>query len=243
MTGAQAEPANRADAGTRARKTRPRSRNCSSKVGLMTAATPAVRVLRQPFVALGRALCRLHRAAGVDAARSNLPPRLMPWAAGWWSVRPPSGPVQPAGSFEFRPAPPVRLHRRRRGRVRHLAGPGPAVSPAGARTGCSRMRSPARLWARRMSSDAALADPLALALRVARAVLIVPDRGGVILARLADALARFAPNSSRSSLAPTRGRASWLVALLFAAEHGPYWDVGLVQPERFTIGGWCALGA
>ncbi len=50
--------------------------------------------------------------------------------------------------------------------------------------------------------------------------------GGTVLARLADALAdrqRF-PKVPLGTYVPF---AFWIVALLFASEHGPYWEVGL----------------
>ena len=69
-------------------------------------------------------------------------------------------------------------------------------------------------------------DPLTLALRSMRAILIVP-----IVEELfwRGWLMRYIARSDFESLPlGTYSRSAfWIVALLFAAEHGPYWDVGL----------------
>ena len=74
-------------------------------------------------------------------------------------------------------------------------------------------------------SSAALADPLALGLRAARAILIVP-----ILEELfwRGWLMRWLvkPDFESVGLGTYSHQGFWIVALLFAAEHGPYWEVG-----------------
>lgn len=73
---------------------------------------------------------------------------------------------------------------------------------------------------------AALADPWSIALRTARAVLVVPVLEelfwrGWLMRWVAD------PDFRKLPLGHYQGRSFWLVAVLFALEHGPYWDVGL----------------
>jgi len=84
-------------------------------------------------------------------------------------------------------------------------------------------------------SAAGLGNPVALALRTVRAVVIVPIveelfwRGW--LARwLVDADFRRVP------LGKYTAASFWIVAALFAMEHGPYWDVGLMAGVLFN--GW-----
>ncbi len=75
-----------------------------------------------------------------------------------------------------------------------------------------------------LSSDS-LSDPAVLALRVLRAVLIVP-----IVEELfwRGWLMRWIekPDFLSVPLGSYDARSFWLVAALFAMEHGPYWDVG-----------------
>ena len=73
----------------------------------------------------------------------------------------------------------------------------------------------------------ALADPWSIALRIARAVLVVPVVEelfwrGWLMRWIADADFRRLPPGHYER------RSFWVVAVLFALEHGPYWDVGLV---------------
>lgn len=70
-------------------------------------------------------------------------------------------------------------------------------------------------------------DPLALTLRSIRAIAIVPIVEelfwrGWLMRWIVD------PDFEKVPLGKYAPRAFWLVALLFAAEHGPYWDVGLM---------------
>jgi len=70
-------------------------------------------------------------------------------------------------------------------------------------------------------------NPVLLALRSARAVLIVP----IIEELLWSAwLMRWiiSPDFEKIPLGAYAPTAFWLVAALFASEHGPYWDVGLI---------------
>lgn len=69
-------------------------------------------------------------------------------------------------------------------------------------------------------------DPLTLTLRSIRAIVIVPIveelfwRGWLMRWIIK-------PDFRQVPLGTYDAKAFWLVALLFAAEHGPYWDVGL----------------
>jgi CAAX protease family protein len=80
----------------------------------------------------------------------------------------------------------------------------------------------------------ALADPLVLGLRGLRAVAIVPVaeelfwRGWLMRWLVA---AKF-DTVPLGTYAPA---AFWMVAALFAAEHGPYWDVGLAAGVLFNL--------
>ncbi len=82
-------------------------------------------------------------------------------------------------------------------------------------------------FARSSLSQAARRDPLTLSLRAARAVVIVPVaeelfwRGWVMRWLIS-------PDFTRIPLGAFRWSAFLITALLFASEHGPYWDVGLV---------------
>jgi len=73
----------------------------------------------------------------------------------------------------------------------------------------------------------ALHSPWVLAWRTARAVLIVPIAEelfwrGWLLRWLTN------PNFQKLPLGACSPFAFWITAFLFASEHGPYWDVGLV---------------
>ena len=80
----------------------------------------------------------------------------------------------------------------------------------------------------------ALADPLVLGLRGLRAVVIVPIveelfwRGWMM---------RWLINQEfeKVALGTYAPAAFWTVALLFASEHGPYWDVGLAAGILFNL--------
>ena len=50
------------------------------------------------------------------------------------------------------------------------------------------------------------------------------------------------PDFEKVPLGTYSAQAFWIVAVLFASEHGPYWDVGLAA-GICTTGGWCAPGA
>jgi len=81
----------------------------------------------------------------------------------------------------------------------------------------------------------ARADAVALSLRAARAVLVAPVveelfwRGWLM---------RWIERNDFEQVPLGRyaGRAFWITAALFAAEHGPYWDVGLVAGAVYN--GW-----
>ena len=72
------------------------------------------------------------------------------------------------------------------------------------------------------------ARPLTLALRSASGYSDRADCRGAVLARLADAVDHSSQDFEKVPFGAYSARALWLVALLFAAEHGPYWDVGLM---------------
>lgn len=74
-------------------------------------------------------------------------------------------------------------------------------------------------------APAALQDPVAILLRSARAVLVVPVLEelfwrGWLMRWIAN------PDFRKLPLGQYDARAFWLVALLFAMEHGSYWEVG-----------------
>ena len=72
-----------------------------------------------------------------------------------------------------------------------------------------------------------LSDPLVLVLRSVRAVLIVPIVEELFWRAW---LMRWIINPDFRSvpLGTYNTQAFWLTALLFASEHGPYWEVGLI---------------
>lgn len=76
-------------------------------------------------------------------------------------------------------------------------------------------------------SEAARSDSLVLALRFARAALLVPIieelfwRGWLMRWLIK-------PDFERVPLGAYSAGAFWITAVLFAAEHGPYWEVGLL---------------
>lgn len=75
-------------------------------------------------------------------------------------------------------------------------------------------------------SAAALADPWSIALRTARAVLPVPVLEelfwrGWLMRWVAE------PDFRKLPLGHYQASSFWIVAVLFALEHGSYWDVGL----------------
>jgi uncharacterized protein len=84
-------------------------------------------------------------------------------------------------------------------------------------------------------SPETLSDPISLVLRSFRAIALVP-----ILEELfwRGWLMRWIINPKFQTVAPgTYQRNSfWLVAILFALEHGPYWDVGFVAGAIYN--GW-----
>ena len=77
-------------------------------------------------------------------------------------------------------------------------------------------------------------DPLALVFRSVRAIAIVPlveelFWRGWLMRWLVGSDFRKVPLGAYSA------RAVWIVALLFAAEHGPYWDVGLAAGLIYNL--------
>jgi CAAX prenyl protease-like protein len=80
--------------------------------------------------------------------------------------------------------------------------------------------------ARSTLSETSLSHPGVLALRTARAVLVVPIVEELFWRAW---LMRWliVPDFRQLPLGTYTPRSFWLVALLFAAEHGSYWDVGL----------------
>jgi uncharacterized protein len=88
--------------------------------------------------------------------------------------------------------------------------------------------------ARSSLSDGARHDPVVLAMRVVRSVVIVPIVEelfwrGWMMRWLIDADFRRIP------LGAYAASSFWTVVLLFAAEHGPYWDVGLVAGVIYNL--------
>jgi hypothetical protein len=83
-------------------------------------------------------------------------------------------------------------------------------------------------------SLAALRDPWVLVWRTARAVLIVP-----IIEELfwRGWLMRWLinPDFQRVPLGAYSAFSFWITALLFASEHGPYWDVGLLTGIVYNL--------
>lgn len=81
--------------------------------------------------------------------------------------------------------------------------------------------------ARTSLSEASRSDGLLLALRLARAVIIVPIVEelfwrGFLMRWLVSS------NFEKMPLGSYTPAAFWITAALFASEHGPYWDVGLL---------------
>jgi CAAX prenyl protease-like protein len=70
-------------------------------------------------------------------------------------------------------------------------------------------------------------DPAAVALRIARAVILVPVAEELFWRGW---LMRWIENADfeRVPLGSWHARAFWITAVLFALEHGPYWEVGLL---------------
>lgn len=84
-------------------------------------------------------------------------------------------------------------------------------------------------------SPEARTDYLAIALRVARAALLVPIVEelfwrGWLMRWLAK------PDFESLPIGHYETRAFWLTAILFALEHGPYWEVGLITGAVYN--GW-----
>ncbi len=81
---------------------------------------------------------------------------------------------------------------------------------------------------------AALADPLVLGLRGVRAVVIVPIVEELFWRAW---LMRWLinPEFEKVPLGTYAPVAFWTVAVLFASEHGPYWDVGLAAGILFNV--------
>ena len=80
----------------------------------------------------------------------------------------------------------------------------------------------------------ALADPLVLGLRGLRAVVIVPIVEelfwrGWLMRWLIE------PKFENVRLGTYTAASFWVVAVLFASEHGPYWDVGLAAGILFNL--------
>jgi CAAX prenyl protease-like protein len=87
--------------------------------------------------------------------------------------------------------------------------------------------------ARSSLPEAARHDPMTLALRTLRAAVIVPVVEelfwrGWLMRRM------IAPDFVQVPLGAYTATSFWIVALLFASEHGPYWDVGLVAGVVFN---------
>jgi CAAX prenyl protease-like protein len=88
--------------------------------------------------------------------------------------------------------------------------------------------------ARGSLSEGARHDPSVLAMRVIRSVVIVPMVEelfwrGWMMRWVIDA------DFQRIPLGAYTATSFWTVALLFAAEHGPCWDVGLVAGVIFNL--------
>ena len=76
-------------------------------------------------------------------------------------------------------------------------------------------------------SESGRSDTLLLVLRIIRAVAIVPIVEELFWRGF---LMRWIirPDFEKVPLGTYEARAFWLTAILFASEHGPYWDVGLL---------------
>ncbi|HET7458072.1 MAG TPA: CAAX prenyl protease-related protein [Gemmatimonadaceae bacterium] len=83
----------------------------------------------------------------------------------------------------------------------------------------------------------ALRSPLVLALRTARAALLVPVIEELFWRAW---LPRFVQNADfrRVPLGRYTPLAFWATALLFASEHGPFWDVGLAAGAAYNWWMW-----
>ncbi|HZU28227.1 MAG TPA: CAAX prenyl protease-related protein [Bryobacteraceae bacterium] len=75
--------------------------------------------------------------------------------------------------------------------------------------------------------QASLSDPVVLVLRVVQAVVIVPIIEELFWRAW---LLRWliSPRFAAMRMGTYNAAAFWIVALLFASEHGPWWDVGLI---------------
>ena len=88
--------------------------------------------------------------------------------------------------------------------------------------------------ARSSLSEAARHDPVVLSMRVIRSVVIVPIVEelfwrGWMMRWLIDADFRRVPLGAYTAFS------FWAVVLLFATEHGPYWDVGLAAGVIYNL--------
>ena len=77
-------------------------------------------------------------------------------------------------------------------------------------------------------------DPLVLVLRTLRASVLAPIAEelfwrGWLMRRM------IAPDFQKVALGSYTAASFWTVALLFASEHGPYWDVGLAAGIVFNL--------
>ena len=85
-----------------------------------------------------------------------------------------------------------------------------------------------------LHSTLRLAGPGAIALRAVRAVLLVPVieelfwRGWLLRWLIHEDFLRV-------PLGAYSARSFWITALLFASEHGPYWDVGLLAGIAYNL--------
>ena len=81
---------------------------------------------------------------------------------------------------------------------------------------------------------ASLSDPVVLALRVLQAVVIVPIVEELFWRAW---LMRWLINTDfrRVPLGAYAPFAFWITAILFASEHGPYWDVGLITGIIYNL--------
>ncbi|MBI4892638.1 MAG: CAAX prenyl protease-related protein [Acidobacteria bacterium] len=82
-------------------------------------------------------------------------------------------------------------------------------------------------------TEAVLMDPVSLVLRSARAILLVPVLEelfwrGWLLRWLAE------PDFRKLPLGHFDSRSFWLVAILFALEHGSYWEVGFAAGVAYN---------
>ena len=82
-------------------------------------------------------------------------------------------------------------------------------------------------------SEQALANPIVVWSRIIRAVVLVPVIEELFWRAW---LMRWLvnPRFETVPLGTYRPQAFWITAILFASEHGPYWDVGLVAGVMFN---------